>query len=637
MFTARTPKRNWLKVTPASRKNQRVFKPSKGFLRNIKRLAKNKRPSTEEELLEDYDIENPTVISSESEEQVSPAAEVKPAVVQTLDAKRDTPAEQARSILSVPKSPENSNTFQALFELNGRFLNLKKQVQTGKDEKEKLQQEKSLLAREIRRLRKNLNKIPSANLIAKLQHSPKQKNSKFQKPHQLDPELVNAYKSSLQEQVHIKNLKQQSLIAINKLKLQLEKLQAERNTMETKLKEEQIVFDQNLGEISKRLKDKSKVLRLKIENEQNRKKKLHIQQNSIKIEIRGLRDNQDKIHETKEKIYSIEQETNEAQERRQGLLGETKDLTLSIERFVAEQSRINLGKYNDRSKLEDERKSFNRILGQLRNDHGLIAQSLNEGNDFLNQNLSGEVEKIENEFQESIKFFRRKKSSLGEFTNDVIEKPEAPIWMVSYADLTTIILTFFILYFAITKADIAKFKSAILGQGSPSVRVLELLDSPQLNKNLVERSALNPENILSDVSDLTKGRKSFDVSTSKSRVEIRVPGGTLFPEGSADLQKEAIPVLNEVIDIVKKYPQYQVKVRGHTDDTPIATEKFPTNWELSSSRATAVLRHFIDRGIPADRITASGFADTFPLVSNDKSTGRSINRRVEIMLEKPKS
>ena len=637
MFTARIPKRKWLKVTPASKKNQREFKPSKGFLRNIQRLAKNKRTSTEEEFLEDYDIENSTEISSESEEQVSPAAVVKPPVVQAEDGKQGAPAQEPRSLLRVQKSPESSNTFQALYELNGRFLNMKERMQTGEDEKEKLQQEKSLLAREIRRLRKNLNKNPSAKLIAKLQHSPKQKDSKFQKPHQLDPELVHAYKSSLQEQAHIKNLKQQSLIAINKLNLQLEKLQAERNMMEIKLKKEQVVFDQNLSEVSKRLKDKSKVLRLKIENEQIRKKKLRIQQNSIKIEIRSLRDNQDKIHETKERVYSIERETNEAQERHQGLLRESKDLTLSMERFVAEQSRINLEKYNDRSKLEDERKDFNRILGQLQNDHGLVAHSLNEENDFINQNLSGEVEKIENELQESIKFFRRKKSSLGEFTSDVIEKPEAPIWMVSYADLTTIILTFFILYFAITKADIAKFKSAILGQGSPSVRVLELLDSPQLNKNLAERSALNPENILSDVSDLTKGRKSFDVSTSKSRVVIRVPGGTLFPEASADLQKEAIPVLNEVIDIVQKYPQYQVKVRGHTDDTPIATEKFPTNWELSSSRATAVLRHFIDRGIPADQITASGFADTFPLVSNDKSKGRSINRRVEIILEKPKS
>ncbi len=637
MAMTRVSKQKWLKVTPASKKNTRELKPSKSFLRNIQRIVKNKRTPAEEEFQEDYDIENPIEIPSETEEQVTQTEVVKTPVIQVKDEKQDAPAKEPKSLLRVQKSPANFNNFQALYELNGRFLNMKERMRTGEDEKEKLQQEKTLLAREIRRLRKNLNKKPSAKLIAKIQHSPNKKDSKFKKPHQLDPEQVKAYKSSLQEQADLKNLKQQSLIAINKLNLQLEKLQSERNMMEKKLEDEQNVFDQNLSQISKRLKDKTKVLRLKIENEQIRKKKLRIQQNSVKIEIRGLHDNQDKIQETKERIDSIETETSEAQERHQGLLRESKELILSLERFIAEQSRINLGKYNDRIKMEDEKKSFNLLLGQLRNDQGLVEHSLNEENDFIHQNLSGEVEKFENEFNQSMKFFRRNKSKLGEFASDVIETPESPSWMIGYADMTTIILTFFILYFSITKVDVNNFKSVLMEQGNPSEQLLASMDSQKLNRNLAERSALNPDNILSDVSDLTRGRKSFDVSTMKSRVMIRVPGGTLFPQGLADLQKEAIPVLNEVIAIVKKYPEYQVKIHGHTDDLPIGTEKFPSNWELSSARATAVLRHFIDRGISADRITASGFADTFPLTSNDRANGRSINRRVEILLEKVKT
>ena len=92
--------------------------------------------------------------------------------------------------------------------------------------------------------------------------------------------------------------------------------------------------------------------------------------------------------------------------------------------------------------------------------------------------------------------------------------------------------------------------------------------------------------------------------------------------------------MNEVIRILRKYPNYQINIRGHTDDTPISTERYPTNWELSSARATAVLRHFIDRGIDTERITATGFADTYPLASNTTEAGRAINRRVEIVLEK---
>jgi chemotaxis protein MotB len=79
---------------------------------------------------------------------------------------------------------------------------------------------------------------------------------------------------------------------------------------------------------------------------------------------------------------------------------------------------------------------------------------------------------------------------------------------------------------------------------------------------------------------------------------------------------------------------HKINIRGHTDDNSVFSERFPTNWELSSSRATAVLRHFIDKGIDPERITATGFADTFPLVSNVTEAGRAKNRRVEIGLEK---
>ena len=352
MITTRVPKRKWLKVTSASKKDKRGFKPSKAFLRNIQRLAKNKRLPTEEEILEDYEIENPTEYSSHAEERVRPVSYdyTHEKVVQIAEIKNELPLEESIPLFRVQKSPVNSGFIPALHELNGRFLNLKEQVKNGADEQEKLQQEKSLLAREIRRLRKNLHTTPSAQLIAKLKHAPKLTDSKFQKPHQIDPGQVQSYKSSLQELSDLKNLKQQSLIHINKLNLQLEKLQAERTMMEKNLQGEQDMFDQNLDQVGKRLKDKSKVLRLKIENEQIRKKKIRVQQNSLKIDVRDLRDNQDKIQEVKQRAYSIETATHEAQERYQGLFRESKELILSLERFVAEQSRINIEKYNDRRK-----------------------------------------------------------------------------------------------------------------------------------------------------------------------------------------------------------------------------------------------------------------------------------------------
>ncbi|MFQ5717156.1 MAG: flagellar motor protein MotB [Nitrospinales bacterium] len=79
-----------------------------------------------------------------------------------------------------------------------------------------------------------------------------------------------------------------------------------------------------------------------------------------------------------------------------------------------------------------------------------------------------------------------------------------------------------------------------------------------------------------------------------------------------------------------------MNIQGHTDDVPVATERFPTNWELSAARATAVLRFFIDKGIEPKRLTATGYADIFPLFSNDTEQGRAQNRRVEFVLEKEK-
>ena len=147
---------------------------------------------------------------------------------------------------------------------------------------------------------------------------------------------------------------------------------------------------------------------------------------------------------------------------------------------------------------------------------------------------------------------------------------------------------------------------------------------------------LKPEqsdDILSGMSDAAEDT-DMTVETSASKIVVRVPGASLFKPGQADLQLKARSLLDAVIKEVNKHPEYKVHIQGHTDDEPISTEKFPTNWELSSSRATAVLRYFVDKGAEPERMTATGYADTFPLGRNDTAPGRAKNRRVEFVLEK---
>ena len=90
----------------------------------------------------------------------------------------------------------------------------------------------------------------------------------------------------------------------------------------------------------------------------------------------------------------------------------------------------------------------------------------------------------------------------------------------------------------------------------------------------------------------------MDISTDRTKIVVRIPGGSLFEPGSADLiLAKSKPVLDEIVRLLENYPRYRISVQGHTDDSPISTDRFPSNWELSSARATAVLRYFIDKNI----------------------------------------
>jgi chemotaxis protein MotB len=123
---------------------------------------------------------------------------------------------------------------------------------------------------------------------------------------------------------------------------------------------------------------------------------------------------------------------------------------------------------------------------------------------------------------------------------------------------------------------------------------------------------------------------------------IEANSAAFFDRGSATLSEVGKSALRAVASTIQshKYKNYQVTVEGHTDDAPIKTAQFPSNWELSTARAAAVVRFFLDQGIPAQRLRAAGYADTFPKAPNRDADGNPIpgnqaqNRRVVIKLEK---
>ncbi|CDS54435.1 Flagellar motor rotation protein MotB [Polaromonas sp. CG9_12] len=127
--------------------------------------------------------------------------------------------------------------------------------------------------------------------------------------------------------------------------------------------------------------------------------------------------------------------------------------------------------------------------------------------------------------------------------------------------------------------------------------------------------------------------KNIEVIVNKGTVSFRISSEVLFNSGEATLSEAGRSVMSRLVPTLGKAPGYRVVVEGHTDNMPIQTERFPSNWELSTSRAASVVRHFQGQGIEAGRMRATGYADTRPIASNDTAQGRSTNRHVDVILE----
>ena len=126
--------------------------------------------------------------------------------------------------------------------------------------------------------------------------------------------------------------------------------------------------------------------------------------------------------------------------------------------------------------------------------------------------------------------------------------------------------------------------------------------------------------------------KSVDVIINEQSVSFRISNELLFPSGQATLSPSGLDVIKRLASILNKN-EYQVSVEGHSDPVPIQTRQFASNWELSSSRATSVLRELVRDGVAGSRLRAVGYAETRPIESNDTPAGRAANRRVELIMD----
>lgn len=213
-------------------------------------------------------------------------------------------------------------------------------------------------------------------------------------------------------------------------------------------------------------------------------------------------------------------------------------------------------------------------------------------------------------------------------------------WLVTYADLITLLLVFFVVMYSISKADSAKFQRFSTSvQQAFRVDVME--PGQPLGPSLAEQDFrfMSYLSIRGQIAALVQrydlGMDAADVELTSEGIVIHLSDAVLFPPGEAQLRPEAHRVLAGIAAIVGPMP-FPVRVEGHTDNVPPASPNYPDNWALSTMRAVSTVRYLSDiQGVPAERLVAVGYAEHRPRADNSTLEGRRKNRRVDLVVVHP--
>jgi chemotaxis protein MotB len=245
-------------------------------------------------------------------------------------------------------------------------------------------------------------------------------------------------------------------------------------------------------------------------------------------------------------------------------------------------------------------------------------------------------------------------------------------WLVSYADFITLLFAFFVVMYAISSVNEGKYRvlsDTMVDAFSENLKEDEDQKAPMISDQVLEGEFVeraeapkeqspadaatddqkdNAQQLDSDIetqdnrlwvvaSNLDSSLQGYidqdlvKVNLQGDKIEVQLSNEMLFPSGSARLSEEARKAFRDVALIVRPLKN-EIFVEGHTDNVPISTLAFPSNWELSSSRAAAVVNYLARQGVEPERMAAIGFGEHRPIASNDDAAGRSQNRRVSLII-----
>jgi len=239
----------------------------------------------------------------------------------------------------------------------------------------------------------------------------------------------------------------------------------------------------------------------------------------------------------------------------------------------------------------------------------------------------------------------------------IVEEPDNhDRWLVSYADFITLLFAFFVVMYALSSVNEGKyrvlsdslltaFRSVTVNQQSEQVVVAPFVvpsrPQPPVSRterkpaegegDTVERIRRMGESIRQALEPLTRTGQ-VNISEGAHGITVEIKASLLFPAGETALQPGAQEPLRVIAQIFSA-GDFPVTIEGHTDDVPISTVRFPSNWELSAARASSVVRLFAEAGVDPARLSAVGYADQRPITDNLTEEGRARNRRVTIRLD----
>lgn len=222
----------------------------------------------------------------------------------------------------------------------------------------------------------------------------------------------------------------------------------------------------------------------------------------------------------------------------------------------------------------------------------------------------------------------------------------ASSWLTTYSDLVTLLLCFFVLLYSFSAIDVVKFRrfvASFQGVGILDGGTIPDSTSPIPIDQIGDTTTDTEGPFWSDTGRLTVHVKEFlsthgiegvvQVYRAEQGVLLELRDHVLFDSGRADIRAEGITLLNKLGELFSQMPN-EVTIEGHTDNIPIRTAEFPTNWELSGARSARVVRYFVEiRGLDPKRFAATGYGEHRPLEKNNTADGRARNRRVVFVIK----